>query len=69
LDKCGFERAEFMNRYHKRSNLESMFFMIKTKFGSNVKSRNRIRQYDEILCKVLYCNICVLIQGMHEMKV
>jgi len=28
-----YNRAEFLNHYHKRSNVESVFSMIKTKFG------------------------------------
>ena len=59
-------REEFMTRYHKRSNAESTFFMIKSKFGSHVRSKTKTAQYNEVLCKVLCHNICVLIQEMHE---
>ncbi len=53
---------EFMKHYHLRSNAETGFFMIKQKFGEFVKSKNNISQENEILCKVLCHNICVLIQ-------
>lgn len=62
-------REEFMTHYHKRSNVESTFFMIKSKFGSKVRSRNRTGQFNEVLCKVLCHNICVLIHEMHEMGI
>ena len=52
--------------YHKRSNVETTFSMIKIKFGSDVKSKLETAQDNEILLKVLCHNICVLIQAMHE---
>ena len=57
---------EFYKHYHKRSNVESTFFMIKSKFGSSLKSRTRTAQYNEVLCKILCHNVCVVIQEMHE---
>jgi len=53
---------EFAKHYHLRSNAESGFFMIKQKFGEFVYSKNDIAQINEILCKCLCHNICVLIQ-------
>jgi transposase len=55
---------EFMFRYHLRSNAESGFWMIKQRFGEFVKSRNFIGQTNEILCKVLSHNLCVLAQEL-----
>jgi transposase len=57
---------EFMEHYHKRSNVETTFHMIKSKFGDSVKSRTKIAQKNEVLCKILCHNICVLIQSMFE---
>jgi len=62
-------REEFMAHYHKRSNVETVFHMIKSKFGTNLRSRNRTAQVNEILCKILCHNICVLIQEMSELGI
>jgi transposase len=62
-------KEEYMNRYHKRSNIESCFSMIKRKFGNNVKCRNEISQDNEILGKVLVHNICVLCQELFLNKI
>lgn len=59
-------REEFMSHYHKRSNVESVFSMMKRKQGTHLKSKNEIAQVNEILCKALVHNICVLIQEIFE---
>ena len=55
-------KEAYMLHYHKRSNIESCFSMIKRKFGNSLKSKKSISQDNEILAKVLAHNICVLIQ-------
>ena len=60
-------REEFLEHYHKRSNVESTMHMIKAKFGSNLRSRTKTTQMTELLAKVLCHNICVVIHEMHEM--
>lgn len=62
-------RDEFLNHYHKRSNAETVFHMIKSKFGDSVRSKNRTAQVNEILLKILCHNICVVIQEMFELKI
>lgn len=57
-------QEEFLKHYHLRSNAESGFFMIKSKFGEFVKCKNDFAQENEIYCKVLAHNICCLIQEM-----
>lgn len=64
-----YNREEFMQHYHKRSNAETTFHMIKSKFGTNLRSKTHTAQVNEILCKILCHNICVLIQEMHELKI
>lgn len=44
-----FNRTEFLAKYHKRSNVESTFSMIKAKFGASVRSKNRIAQTKDFL--------------------
>jgi transposase len=62
-------RDAFMAHYHKRSNVETTFSMIKAKFGTSVRAKTPIAQVNEVLCKVLCHNICVLIQSAVELGV
>jgi len=62
-------KEEFMEHYHKRSNAETVFHMIKRKFGMHLNSRFEIGQVNEVLCKALCHNICVLIQEMFELGI
>lgn len=62
-------REYFMDHYHKRSNAESVFSMIKRKFGHHLYSKSEVGQVNEILCKALAHNICVLIQEYYEMDI
>ena len=59
----------FNSHYHRRSNVETTFSMVKGKFGDSVRSRSETGQVNEILLKCLYHNICVLIHSMHELGV
>ncbi len=62
-----FNRETFLAHYHKRSNVETAFSMIKAKFGSSVRAKTPIAQVNEVLCKILCHNICVLIQSIYEL--
>src|SRR5215216_816006 len=62
-------RAEFLEHYHKRSNVETTFHMIKSKFGQRLRSRTHTAQINEALCKVLCHNLCVVIQSVHELGI
>ncbi len=64
-----FKRVEFMAHYHKRSNVESTFSMIKAKFGGFVRSKRPVAQTNEVLCKVLCHNLCCLIQSSYELGI
>ena len=57
-----YQRDEFLTHYHKRSNAESTFSMMKAKFGDSVRSKTDTAMVNETLCKVLCHNICCLIQ-------
>ncbi len=61
-------QEDFTQAYHKRSNVETTFMMIKAKFGDSVRSRLERAQVNEVLCKVLCHNICCLIQSMYELN-
>jgi transposase len=62
-------REEFLTHYHKRSNIETCFHMIKSKFGQRLRSKSMTAQINELLCKVLCHNLCVVIQSMFELDV
>ena len=64
-----FKREEFLAHYHKRSNVETVFQMIKSKFGERLRSKTETAQMNEALCKVLCHNLCVVIQSMYELNI
>jgi transposase len=63
-----FNREAFLQHYHKRSNVETAFSMIKAKFGGAVRAKTPTAQVNEVLCKILCHNICVLIQSIYELE-
>jgi len=64
-----YNRLNFMEHYHMRSNVESAFSMVKGKFGDSVRSKSDTGQVNEALCKVLCHNICCLVQAIHELGI
>jgi transposase len=64
-----FNQSHFMASYHKRSNVESTFSMIKAKFGDRLRSKTETAQISEALCKVLAHNLCCLIQSIYELGI
>jgi len=64
-----FKREEFLVHYHQRSNVETTFSMIKAKFGERLRSKTETAQINEALTKVLYHNLCVVIQSMYELDI
>lgn len=63
------KRPVFLEHYHKRSNVETTFSMIKGKFGDSLRSKGDVGQVNELLCKVLCHNIVVLIGAMYELGI
>ncbi len=61
-----YQRDTFLSRYHQRSNVETTFSMIKRKFGDSLRSKSDVGQMNEVLCKVIAHNLCVLIACIHE---
>ena len=62
-------KDEFLKHYHKRSNVETTFSMVKGKFRDNVRSRSDVGMTNEVLCKILSHNICCLIQSSFELGI
>jgi transposase len=59
----------FNAHYHKWSNVETTFSMIKARFGERLRSKTERVQINEALIKVLCHNICVVIHSMHELGI
>jgi transposase len=64
-----FRRTEFLSHYHKRSNVESTFSMMKRKFGDSLRSKTDVAMVNETLCKILCHNLVVLIHEMCELGI
>jgi transposase len=57
---------EFRVHYHRRSNVESTMWMIKSKFGGAVRSRLPVAQVNEILAKLVCHNLACIVRAVHE---
>lgn len=64
-----FIQDEYMQRYHKRSNVESTFSAVKRKFGDSVMSRSDVGMVNEVLCKFLCHNLTCLIQEQETLGI
>lgn len=64
-----WKRDEFLQCYHKRSNVESTFSMMKRKFGDGLRSKTDVAMVNESLCKILCHNLVVLIHEMFELGI
>ncbi|MDB5069593.1 MAG: Transposase, Is5 family group [Candidatus Eremiobacteraeota bacterium] len=64
-----YRREEFLAHYHKRSNVETTFSMIKAKFGTRIRSKSPAAQVNELLAKILCHNLCCLVQSFYELGV
>jgi len=62
-------REEYMGQYHKRSNVESVFSMVKAKFRDHVRSKGDVAMVNEVLCKLLCHNLCCLIKSQFELGI
>jgi transposase len=62
-------REDFLAHYHKRSNVESTFSMIKAKFRDHLRSKTPVAMVNEVLSKIICHNICVLIHEAQELGI
>jgi transposase len=62
-------REDFLAHYHKRSNVEATFSMIKRVFGDSVRSRTETACRNEVLLKILCHNIRCLVHEIHALGI
>ena len=67
--KFQMETTEFRQHYHKRSNVETVFHMLKTKFGDSVNAKKECSQFNEVLLKILCHNVVVVIHELQESSI
>ena len=58
----------FMKKYHLRSNAESGMFMIKQRFGDLTHIRGEVGAKNDVLCKILCHNLCILVQELFNLN-
>ena len=57
---------DFLARYHRRSNVETTMWMIKSKFGGAVRSKLPAAQINEVLAMVLCHNLACIVHAITE---
>jgi transposase len=62
-------REEFLEHYHRRSNVESAFSMIKRKFADAVRAKGDTAMRNEVLAKILCHNLCCVISAWYELGI
>ncbi|HVS37980.1 MAG TPA: transposase [Gemmataceae bacterium] len=62
-------RDDFLTHYHRRSNIESAFSMIKRKFGDSVRAKTDVAMRNEALAKILCHNIACCISAWYELNI
>jgi len=62
-----YNREQFLPRYHQRSNVETVFHMVKSKIGAFVRSTSPTGQINEVLTKLLCHNIIANVRASFEL--
>lgn len=62
-------KEEWDEHYHKRSNVETTFSMVKLRFGEFLRCKTFESQRNELMMKFICHNICCLIQEMYELGI
>jgi transposase len=57
-------QERFLAHYHRRSNVETVFAMMKARFGASVASRLPTAQVNEVLAMCVAHNLCCLIKAI-----
>jgi transposase len=64
-----YRQDEWKRHYSQRSNVECTFSMIKRKHGASLRAKHLTAQRNELLCKLLCHNLCVLVTSMYELGI
>lgn len=64
-----FHREEWLDHYHQRSNIETVFSMMKRKFGGAVRAKKPDAMFNEVLLKCITHNLSCLVHAIHELGV
>lgn len=62
-------KEQFLKHYHKRSNVETTFAMIKVRLGEFLKCKNFVNQRNELVMKFICHNVSCLIQEIYENQI
>jgi hypothetical protein len=62
-----YHREEFEAFYHVRSNVETVFSMIKRNFGAALRSKTERAMLNEVLCKAICHNILCIVKATYEL--
>ena len=62
-------RDDFLAHYHRKSNIESAFSMIKRKFGDSLRGKTDMSMRNEALAKILCHNLCSVISAWYELGI
>jgi transposase len=67
--KFAYHRDDFLAHYHRRSNVETVFSMVKAKFGDGLPGRTTEAQTGEVIATFVAHNLSMLIQAFYEMGI
>ena len=62
-------KEEYLKKYHRRSNIESVFSAVKRVYGDSVRSKTPTAMKNEVLAKLLCHNISQLVHLMYELGI
>lgn len=62
-------KEDYLRHYHKRSNVESTFSVVKRVFGDSLRSKTDTAMVNEALAKLLAHNVVVVIHEMYELGI
>lgn len=63
------DQEKFLRHYHQRSNVESVFGSLKSRFGNKLMFRTETAMVNEVLVKMLCHNLVVLNYQMHALNI
>jgi transposase len=64
-----YRQDDFLAKYHQRSQVEAVFSAVKAKWGDGVRSWKDAAMRNEVYCKFICHNICVLIMAQIELGI